>query len=581
MLREIRLQHLGVIEGAEVNLGPGLTVLTGETGAGKTMLVTALGLVLGAKADAGVVRDDAPTAYVEASFDEVGAGLPEELAESLGIEGPALVLGRSISREGRSRAFVDGRTSPVAALGQLGEQLVAVHGQADQWRLRSAREHREVIDAAAGPRVWDALAAYRSSHASYVEARDEAAALRAARTERLTELDALRYGLEQVDETAPATGEDVDLRLEIDRLGNADALRRAAASGRRALAGDDDDPDDGRWSASALLGQARSALSSGADHDPVLKGLADRLAELGYLVDDVSADLAAYLAGLDDDPVRLAAAQDRLAALHALARRYGPSVDEVIAWADGARARVLELDRVDDRLAELERAAAAAFDELGDLAAALSAARRDAGDRFAAAVSAELAHLAMGSARVLVELTRQGDENGLVLPGEPGRWRFTRDGVDEVDIRLEAGSGAMARSVTKGASGGELSRVMLALELVSASTSGRTVPTMVFDEVDAGVGGKAALDVATRLAALARHTQVVVVTHLAQVAAFADTHLVVEKNDDGTVVASTVRVVSEEARLDELARMMSGAVSEVSRRHAAELLQVAARRAAH
>ncbi|MFZ2514548.1 MAG: DNA repair protein RecN, partial [Candidatus Lutibacillus vidarii] len=211
----------------------------------------------------------------------------------------------------------------------------------------------------------------------------------------------------------------------------------------------------------------------------------------------------------------------------------------------------------------------------------LSAARREAGDRFAAAVSAELAHLAMGSARVLVELTRQPDENGLVLPGVPGRWRFTRDGVDEVDIQLEAGSGAVARSVTKGASGGELSRVMLALELVSASTSGRTVPTMVFDEVDAGVGGKAAVDVAARLAALARHTQVVVVTHLAQVAAFADTHLVVEKNDDGTVVASTVRVVTEEARLDELARMMSGAVSELSRRHAAELLQVAAGRAGH
>ena len=580
MLREIRLQHLGVIEGAEICVGPGLTVLTGETGAGKTMLVTALGLVLGSRADAAVIRDGAPTAYVEACFDGVDATLPGELAEGLGIDGSELVLGRSISREGRSRAFVDGRTAPATALGQLGEQLVAVHGQADQWRLRSAREHREVLDAAAGPQLRDALAAYRRSYAGYVAARDEAAALHTARTERLTELDALRYGLDQVDATAPTAGEDVALRLEIDRLGHADALRRAAAAGHQALAGDDD-PEPGRWSASALLGQARVALSSGADHDPVLKGIGDRLAELGYLVDDVSADLATYLHGLDDDPVRLASAQDRLAALHALARRYGPSVDDVIAWADGARARVLELDRVDDRLAELERAAAAAFDELGDLAAALSAARREAGDRFAAAVSAELAHLAMGSARVLVELTRQPDENGLVLPCEPGRWRFTRDGVDEVDIQLEAGSGALARSVTKGASGGELSRVMLAIELVSASTSGRTVPTMVFDEVDAGVGGKAAVDVAARLAALARHTQVVVVTHLAQVAAFADTHLVVEKNDDGTVVASTVRVVTEEARLDELARMMSGAVSELSRRHAAELLQVAARRAGH
>lgn len=581
MLREIRLRHLGVIEGAEVRLGPGLTVLTGETGAGKTMLVTALGLVMGARADVGVVRDGASAAYVEALFDEVDATLPEEIVESLGIDGPELALGRALAREGRSRAFIDGRTAPATVLGQLGEHLVAVHGQADQWRLRSPREHREVLDAAGGAEVRDALTAYRSSHARYVAAREEAAALRAARAERLTELDALRYGLDQVDATAPTAGEDVELRREIDRLGHADALRRAAAAGHRALAGDDDDPEASRWSAATLLGQARAALSGGTDHDPMLKGIADRLAELCYLVEDVSADLASYLAGLDDDPVRLAAAQDRLAALHTVARRYGPSVDEVIAWAEVARARVRELDRFDDRLVELEGAAAAAFDELGARAAALSAARRGAGDRFAAAVSAELAHLAMGSARVVVDLTRISDDEGLALPHETGRWRFSRDGVDTVDIQLEAGSGSSARSVTKGASGGELSRVMLALELVSAAASGHTVPTMVFDEVDAGVGGKAALEVAARLAALARHTQVVVVTHLAQVAAFADTHLVVEKDDDGTVVASTVRVVVGEDRLDELARMMSGEVSEASRRHGAELLEVAAQRAAH
>lgn len=577
MLHEIRLRHLGVIAEAVVPLGPGLTVLTGETGAGKTMVVTALGLLMGARSDAALVRSGADQAYVEGIFSPPAAALPEPLRTSLGLDpDEELILGRTITREGRSRAAVGGRGVAAGALADLGEHLVAVHGQADQWRLRSTAEHRQLLDGFAGEPLAAAATAYRSGYDRLQSVRSRIAELEQDRSTRLTELDALRYGLETIAGVDPTPGEDTALRAELERLAHVDGLRVAGNEAHRALAGADEEvASAGSGSAQDHLAIARSALAAAAGHDPDLDALRARLEELSYLVADLGSDLGTYVAGLDADPARLAAVNERLAELTGLTRRYGGTVDDVLAWSAQAIARVVELDGSDDQLAALQLEEVGLAAALGRAALSLHEARRAAAAQFGEAVSAELDHLAMGSATVSVALDRHSDPHGLELPGLPGRWRFGRDGIDDVEIRLAPGSGSPPRSVTKGASGGELSRVMLAIELVaSAQDPGSTSrPTMVFDEVDAGVGGRAALDVAARLARLARHTQVVVVTHLAQVAAAADTHLVVTKRDDGHITSSEVLVVEGEQRLAELSRMLGGdARSRVGIEHAATLL---------
>lgn len=583
MLHEIRLRHLGVIAEAVVPLGPGLTALTGETGAGKTMVVTALGLLLGARSDAGLVRSGADHAYVEGVFDAPAAALPDALRDSLDIDpDEELILGRTVTREGRSRAAVGGRGVAAGVLAELGEHLVAVHGQADQWRLRSAAEHRQLLDGFGGEPLAAALAAYRCGYDRLAAIRARTAELERDRAARLTELDALRYGLESIAAVDPQPGEDLALRAEAERLAHIDGLRVAAHEAHRAVTGADDDMrSTGPQSALDLLARARAALAAAGGHDHQLDALRARLDELTYLVADLGSELGSYLADLDADPQRLATVNDRLAELGTLTRRYGRSTDDVLAWSAQAIARVVQLDGTDDEFATLRAEEEELAVTLGAAALRVLEARTAAAKQFEVAVTEELAHLAMGSAAVSVALERHADPGGLALPGVAGRWRYGRDGVDDVDIQLSAGSGSAARSVTKGASGGELSRVMLAIELVAStrlSDQAATTPTMVFDEVDAGVGGSAALEVAARLSRLARHTQVVVVTHLAQVAAAADHHLVVTKRDDGRVSSSEVHRVEGEARLAELSRMLGGDPrSRVGLEHAAALLSDAHR----
>lgn len=573
MLQQIRMRRLGVIDEAEVTLSPGLTVLTGETGAGKTMVVTALGLVLGSRADTSLVRAGADQADVEAIFDLSPDSPAGVLADELGADtSDGLIIARTIQAGGRSRAWAGGRPVPTGVLADLGERLVAVHGQADQWRLRTAREHRDLLDLVAGPAAGQAIAAYRQAYDGYRSARRAVEQLRESVEARAMELDALKYGLAQVAEVDPQPGEDVELRAEAERLGHVDALRQAAATAHDALAGGDDPAGSRAPSAAEGIRVAQAALVPVAGLDETLTGLTERVDELGYLAADLAVEIGSYLSGLDADPARLAWVQDRLAALATLTRRYGSTSDEVRQWAEQASRRAAVLDHTDDEVVELEARLTDAAQLLGERAAALTQLRQQTAQRFAVQVGEELAQLAMGSAQVDVEVTGQDDPDGLVVPGRPGRWRFTADGVDDVDIRLT--SGGSARSLTKGASGGELSRVMLAIELVAAR-SGAIAPTMVFDEVDAGVGGRAAVEVGARLARLARHTQVVVVTHLAQVAAYADVHLVVSKSDDGRVVASDVQRVQGQQRRVELARMMSGQVTDAALEHADELLSAA------
>ena len=587
MIESLRIRGLGVIADAELRLHRGLTVLTGETGAGKTMVLTGLGLVLGDRADPARVRPGAPRAVAEGvAVLPAGSPVADEVTGAGGSvdDDGTVVLVRTVSAEGRSRAHAGGTAVPAATLARIGGELVTVHGQSDQRRLVQRSVQRELLDAYAG-RVTDGAhtelaGAHRRVHRRLGEVTARLDALVAAAAERAREQDMLRHGLAEIAEVDPRPGEDAELAAEQSRLGHAGDLSAAARTAHDVLAGGDD-PDAG-GSAAAALAAAGRALDDVAGLDPELAALADRVRALALEAADAATDLVSYAGSVEDDPVRLAMIGDRRAALSRLARRYragSPDTagaeaapDPVLAWADAAERRLLDLDGATDEVvglrAERDRLAA----ELTGTAAALSASRRRAAEDLAAAVTAELADLAMPSARLSVQVVPRPPAAGAAvvqLDGHPAG--VGESGADEVVVGLEPHRGAGVAPLGSGASGGELSRVMLALEVVLAGTAG--TPTYVFDEVDAGIGGATALEVGRRLARLAATRQVVVVTHLAQVAAFADRHLVVVKDAAGEVTSSGVTEVTDADRVAELARMLAGnGSSAVARAHAAELL---------
>ena len=573
-LVEMRIQGLGVIDDATLELGPGLTVVTGETGAGKTMVVHGLALLLGGKPDIGMIRAGADRAVVEGRLRVPPEGEVATRALDAGadLDDGELILSRIISGEGRSRAQLGGRGVPAGVLGELAERWIAVHGQSDQQRLLKPSTQRRALDRFGGSVVAEALEAYVGAYTFFVQARRELEALTAQTDSRARELDLLRFGLAEIDVVAPEAGEDTTLASEVERLSHADALRTAAAQAHTLLGGDDDSTEPST-DVGVTLAAARRVLEPVGGHDPLLASLSARIHEAGFLLADIAGDLAAYVDDVEADPVRLAAVQDRQAALAVLTRKYGPGVGDVIAWAARARVDVLALDNADDRLALLTSQVGDLEADLVAKASALSSARAEAGAGFARAVGAELAELAMPHARLQVELSRTDDVAGLELDGR--RVAFGPYGVDEVEIALAAHPGAAFRPLAKGASGGELSRVMLGIEVVLAGQD--PVPTFVFDEVDAGVGGRAAVEIGRRLARLARDAQVIVVTHLPQVAAFADQHLLVSKSDDGSVTSSDVRRLEGQDRVRELSRMLAGLDdSALAQGHAEELLATAA-----
>ncbi|MGW0436735.1 DNA repair protein RecN [Micromonospora sp. NPDC003197] len=581
MLEELRITGLGVIEDTTLPLASGMNVITGETGAGKTMVVTGLGLLFGGRADAGRVRAQPGRALVEGRLRLTGSTATTVHTRITDAGGDtdddgAVLLSRTVTLEGRSRAHVGGRSMPVSMLGEVGEQVVAVHGQSDQLRLLRPVEQRAALDRFAGPEHEKLLEALRETYGQWRQVADDLADRRRNARERHQEADLLRLGLDEITRVDPQPGEDDELKAEAQRLEHAEGLRTAAQTAQQCVAGAGE-PADETPDVTMLLGAARRALEAQAGVDRVLGDLAARLEEVATLVGDVGAELSAYLAALDADPARLETVYERRAALRALTRKYADDVDGVIAWADRARVRLSELDTSDELLDELERERERLAGEVAEVAESLSAARREAAGRFAEQVSVELAGLAMPHARIEVA----------VLPRVAGRSEPTLrvngiecgvgpDGADEVELRLLAHPGAPALPLQRGASGGELSRVMLAIEVVFAGSGGP--PTLVFDEVDAGVGGQAAVEIGRRLARLARTHQVLVVTHLPQVAAFADRHLVVAKDTGGAVTTSGVRVVEDTERARELARMLAGLPdSDLGIAHAEELLAVAAR----
>lgn len=584
MFSQMRIRGVGVIHDAVLDLSPGLNVLTGETGAGKTMVVSGLGLLLGERADSGLVRTGADQALVEGVV-LLPIGHPAlERADEAGAEHEdgELVIARTITASGRSRAHVGGRTAPVGVLAELGRHLVAVHGQADQWRLKQGEAHREVLDDFGGAEVCALRDRVARLHDEWRAARAEHERLAGESRERARTIDSLTAALEEIEAVDPQPGEDAALRAEDERLAHADSLGLAAGRALADLSGDEYAAEPAP-NVRDLIGSARSALSHGAVHDERLGALDSRLDEVATLVTDLAADLTGYLEDVELDPQRLEYVQERRAALAVLTHKYGETVDEVLAWSQDAAARLDALLSADDRVEILHSRLGELGTDLVAAASELTAARVAAATDFAARVSEELSHLAMGKAVVEVRVEQRTAEDGLPLPsGE--RVRIGRHGADDVEILLAANPGAAPRSVAKAASGGELSRVMLALEVVGSSNGtgrgtgpGSTPPTFVFDEVDAGVGGRAAIDVGARLAALAEQAQVIVVTHLAQVAAFADRHLVVHKSDDGAITSSSVTVVEGADRLRELSRMMGGDPdSEAGLAHARELLEQAA-----
>jgi DNA repair protein RecN (Recombination protein N) len=568
MLEEVRINGLGVIDEAVLELSTGFTALTGETGAGKTMVVTALGLLFGGRADPARVRPGADRAVVEGRL-QVSAPVAREVEEAGGDldqdgqNGAVLVLSRSVSAEGRSRAFAGGRSVQVSLLQLLADELVAVHGQADQQQLLKPGRQRDALDRFGGPELAGVLAAYREMFTRHRAVHEELQALTSAERERAAEAETLRFGLTEIEAVSPVAGEDATLLAEDERLSNADALHAAAAAAHEALTGDPAAAAVDGTDALTLLGMAGRALEPVRSHDPVLAGLAERLSEAAYQVSDVAAELASYTESLDSDPVRLAAVQERRAALSRLVRAYGGvsgDVAGVLDWAKQASSRLTDLEGTDDQITALAAEEASLASAVTSLASELTALRKAAATRFASEVTAELVDLAMPHASLAAVVTE------LESPGPFG--------ADDVEIRLAAHPGAPPLPLHKGASGGELSRVMLAIEVVFAGAD--PVPTFVFDEVDAGVGGKAAVEVGRRLARLARSAQVIAVTHLPQVAAFADNHLMVEKSDDGLVTSSGVMRLDQAGRVRELSRMLAGLEdSESAQAHAEELLALA------
>lgn len=551
----LSLRNLGVIDSAELELGPGFSVITGETGAGKTMVVTALGLLRGARADSSLVRSGTEQARVEAIVGVPDGSGVAELVDNAGgsVEDGVVVLSRAVSAQGRSRAFVGGTAAPATLLSSITDELVAVHGQSDQFRLLRSAEQLTALDAFGGDAVAAALAAYRPVHQRLRSIEERLTDLTVHQQERARELDELRHGLAEISEVEPQAGEDEALFAEEGRLAHAEALLRAAHLAHESLAGDS---GAGRDAVAAAV----VALQDAAGHDLALDALTERVRGIAVELDDVATELSSYASGIDADPARLAGVQSRIAALTGLKRKYGPTLDDVLLWGEKAAVRVGELDLDDEAIAGLARERQELFDQATQRAADLHNARVEAAGRLESLIGQELTQLSMPSA-------------GLSVAVEP-TGQLRADGSDTVEFLFAANSGMDPRPLAKGASGGELSRVMLALEVVLADRT--TVPTLVFDEVDAGIGGKAAVEVGRRLARLAQTAQVLAVTHLPQVAAFADSHFRVLKDDDGNVTSSTVVRLEDDERVDELARMLAGQEdSAAAQAHARELLELA------
>lgn len=553
MISSLGIRNIGVISSASLEMGPGFTALTGETGAGKTMVLTALGLLLGNRADSTTVRTGAPQSLVEGRLVISNRALLERLQE-LGADTTEseIIINRTVTSDGRSRAAIGGTSVPISVLQEIAAELVTIHGQSDQIRLRSATKQREALDEFGGKSLAESKANYLAAFSQYQDLQSRLERMRSSSQADSLKIEALRLKIADIEACNAQSGELKEIEDQIHRLSNVESLRIAATAAHQLLSSDEDQD------AVQLLGKAYRSLSNSLD--PKLLSLAGELTDLAASASEISGQLASYLADLDADPKALDELLGRKAELVALERRYGLELDELLDSLPALQSEVLDLDSSDEQIEKLEMQFSALESHLSLLAADLTKARLVAAGDLTERVSQELAQLAMGAAKLVINMSEASE--------------FDSHGRDKIEFLLAAHSGAEPRPLAKGASGGELSRIMLAIELVLAS--GHQLPTMIFDEVDAGVGGQAAVELGRRLKKLSESTQVIVVTHLPQVAAFADTQIRVSKDTSGEITESSVELLSDSERQVELARMLSGNPdSEVALEHAKELMNSA------
>ena len=566
-LEEISIRNLGIIDQSTLELGSGLNVLTGETGAGKTMILTALALVLGGKSDSSLVRTGTERLVASAQFSLPAASADlKEIAESSGsdISEGSLILTRTVSSDGKSKAVAGGTTVPAATLANFADQLVEIHGQAANHQIVKPARQRELLDRYAGTKFATALQSYQGVFSNYNElkARIKSAVDSASKKDR--EIGELEEFLQAWQKLKAVRGEYAETTNQIARLSSVEDLRAASAGATQALS-------DESAGALTVLGAARRFLDLAKGKDSKLDEIAGSIAEGFFLIDDAARELTSYLTALEADPGKLDALQSRKAEINAFLKKYGgvgAGDEELIllaARAKGAKEAIADLNGGEDRIKELQAELTGIKKELLKNAQGLTDLRSAAALSLSKAVTTEIAALAMPHTIFSIAIT-SADYEGSLKESD-----FTNLGCDEVAMQIQGHTGAPLISLGKGASGGEMSRIMLALEVVLAQT--HPVGTYIFDEVDAGVGGKAAIEVGRRLAALAKHTQVIVVTHLPQVAAWADTHFVVKKSSDGSVSQSDVTKLEDKARVEEIARMLAGLEGSASaQEHAAELL---------
>ena len=553
-LTEVSINGIGVISSSHLELKPGLTVITGETGAGKTMILTALNLVLGGKADAALVRHGNERAVASATF-EITKDLESQFEERGVIaEAGELVITRTVNSDGKSKAVAGGISVAIGALSEIADELVMIHGQAASQTLTKTAKHRELLDGFGG--YQGEIEGYKSAFTDVAEMKKRIKAMKSASRERESKLTSLQEFKLAVTKLNPQAGEIADVNDEINKLSSVEELRLSVSGALNAVDGED-------LSALAALNQARKSLEKAAELDSTLQNRREALSDAYFQVQEAVGALSAYLEDLSADPSRLDYLQQRKSDLTSFIRKFGESGDLDLALAEIIERRanldneIADLTGGDDRIKELEIELGKLENSLVIAAENLTKARRKAAANLERRVSDEIHGLSMPNTNFKVELSAL--EN------------LDINGGDEITFQLQTHSDGPLVSIAKGASGGELSRIALAIEVVIAESE--NIGTYIFDEVDAGVGGKAAIEVGRRLKSLAKSAQVIVVTHLPQVAAWADSHFVVAKDESGSVTQSQIREVVDSSRVEELARMMAGhESSENALKHAAELL---------
>ena len=559
MLEEIVVKDLGIISDATLTFNRGLNILTGETGAGKTMVLSALGLLLGKRSDSSIVRSGANSTSVEGCFYVNGNKLVASIVDEAGgsIEDSQLYINRTVFTDGRSKASAGGKGTPASVLNAIGDVLVSIHGQSDQVRLKSPTAQREALDGYNKAKMAPILGGYKEVYRQWKTAQEELEDVKNNMYAREREFEELTKAISDISKVEPVAGEDEKLKNDADRLANVEILKEATSAALNKLATDDYESAD----AMSLISEAYKVLDNVSSYDTAVLKLAEKAESIKTELLDLVSELSGYLENIDvDDLEELNNVQERRAEIASLIRKYGPTLDDVIKLYEEGSQRVESLNPENTNVESLETKVNELLVNLNSKAAELTAARKENAEEISSRINAELAGLAMGSSSVIIE----------VKPTDS----YASSGGDEVNFLMKSHANDTPRPISKGVSGGELSRLMLALELVLADPE--STATFIFDEVDSGVGGATATEIGKRLAQLAQHAQVIVVTHLPQVAVFADNHLRVLKTSGEDFVSTDVAVLTEDGKVNEIARMLSGlGDSETGQAHAKEMMELA------